>query len=488
MFVKDTNISDESNSTVDLPICVDLDGTLINTDLLLESVVLLLRQCWRKLVYIPWWLWRGKAYLKSRLAENVNFDPTELPYNIDLIEYLRQQNEKGRAIVLVTASDHKLANKVSDHLSLFSKVLASDGKLNLKGKKKALALVENFGEKGFIYAGNDNCDLAVWKHAHSAIVVNGTRTLTEKASEVTTVEEQFPPPGNRILGLLKAIRYYQWVKNILVFIPAITGLKLLDVNVIMPTFTIFCAFSVAASGTYLLNDLMDLEADRRHPRKRNRPFASGTLPLHYAWLSPLLLLSGIALGFVVSMWCGLLIALYATISTTYSIFLKSRPLVDVFTLAVLYTTRVLAGGLAAQLDVSIWILSFAGFLFLALAFLKRTAEFIQSADQSQPNVSRRGYTSADVLPLQIMGLASSFVSCLVLSLYMDSSIVMSNYQNPIVLWGLVPLFLFWQCRLWLSTFRGHMDDDPIVYAAKDHVSWGIFSLAFVIYISAIIRL
>ena len=457
-----------------LPICVDLDGTLITTDMLVETALAVLRHNWLNALKFPFWLSRGKAFLKHKIAELADFNPATLPYNPQILDFIEAERAKGRKILLVTASDHRIAQCIAAHLGLFDEVIASDGTRNLKGDEKARILVERFGQFGYDYVGNDRSDLAVWQHASQAVVVNAPKSVARAAESLSQSAKVLSTRTAHLPEFLRALRCHQWSKNILIFVPAIAAHTGHHPAVATATFFMFLAFCAAASGTYIINDLSDIEDDRAHPRKRNRPFASGSLPLTYGVFGPVLMLLGIAIGYTISVWAMGLLILYVVVAQAYTAKLKRQPLVDVFTLASLYTLRLFVGGVASGVGVSIWLLSFAGFLFLSLAFLKRTAEFVATRGTEDADTPRRGYYPSDLPALQLMGVASSFAASLVLALYVDSHNAELAYATPIVLWALVPLFLFWQCRLWLSTVRGYMNDDPIVYAARDRVSWLVF--------------
>lgn len=449
------------------PLCVDLDGTLLHTDLLAESLVSVVFRRPALLLRLPGWLAGGKANLKARLADHAIIDPAVLPYDDRVLAMLCRERANGRRLILATAADRRLADAVAAHLGLFDDVVASDGHRNLKGAAKAQALQEAVGGP-FSYAGNDVSDLDVWAAAESAVVVNASPALERKVCARHMVEEVIPPSGNRARALIKALRPHQWAKNILVFVPLVTANAMGDLAGWALALGAFLAFCATASGVYVLNDLSDLQADRAHPRKRRRPFASGALPVLTGLAAfPLLMMGGLALGW----WLDILpiVAGYALLSTLYTFRIKELPLVDVFTLAALYTIRLFAGGEATDHHVSLWLLGFSGFLFLGLALIKRVTELAPLAGGG--SLARRGYLAGDLPVLRVMGVASTFVSCIVLALYVQSAEVASRYASPMVLWGLVPLLLFWQCRLWLSTERGHMHDDPIVYSARDWVSW-----------------
>lgn len=458
-------------ATPPLPLCVDLDGTLLKTDLLLESLVQLLRHRPLDALRLPLWLARGRATLKRELAARVSIDPQLLPYRDELVDWLRAERAAGRRIVLVTASDRSLAEPVAETLGVFAEVMASDGELNLKGSAKAEVLVRRFGSGGYVYAGDAAADVPVWQRAGGAVVVSASQSLLRAAQQAAPVLRVFRPEGSGLRALVRALRCYQWVKNVLVLVPLLAAGRLLDTSAALPALAMLAAFSMAASGVYVLNDLMDLDADRQHARKRQRPFASGALPLWLGGLGPLLLLVGLGAAAAISPAAAAVLLGYVLLSSAYSAALKRQPLVDIFTLSALYSLRIFAGGIAASVAVSVWLLTFSSFFFLALAFMKRCAELHTLAAVRAQRSARRGYDATDLQALLLMGVASSFVSSLVLALYVDSSTARATYAEPVALWGIVPLFLLWQCRVWLSTTRGYMHDDPIVYAARDWVSW-----------------
>jgi 4-hydroxybenzoate polyprenyltransferase len=457
------SVSDQSEP---LPLCVDLDGTLVRSDTLLESLAsgACNWRIWRALLKV---FTKGRAAVKQEIAEIEPIDVASLPYNQELLTYLRNDKARGRKLVLATAACRKTADAVNAHLQIFDFVLASDGVLNLKGKQKAKALVDLFGERGFVYAGNDRSDLFVWCHAKRAVIVNASPLVAAKARKVTDVEWQAEGAGLRPYEVLRALRPYQWVKNLLVLVPVATAHALNDPAAWISAGWTFAAFCSTASAIYIINDLSDLKADRNHARKRHRPFASGALSVTFGLgMTLVLLIAG--LRFAMLSGTIALVSLYAATSLSYSLWLKELPLVDVFVLAGLYTLRLFAGGEATGHPVSLWLLGFSSFFFLSLALAKRVGEMMT---QTRGRIARRGYEAADAPILQLMGIASAFTSIVVLALFVQDEAVSRIYSSPVVLWFIVPLMLFWLCRIWLSTARGYMHDDPIVYAAKDWVSW-----------------
>jgi len=465
------------------PLCVDLDGTLVRTDMLAELLLAALRHCPLCVVLFPVWLFKGKAHAKSELAARVCFNPSLLPYRQSVLDLLVAERSKGRHLFLTTASDRRIANAIADHLGLFDDVLASDGTTNLKGRRKAERLVSEFGQGRFEYIGDSISDLVVWASSGGAVCVNAGAGLSKCLPAGIPVSHHRDGRDNPLFGLLKAMRMYQWVKNLLVFVAPLAAHNLFLPSVLAVTVALFFAFGLTASGVYIVNDLMDLDADRAHPRKRGRPFASGRLSIGFGVAGPALMIGGVLIGFAISWVSGVLIIGYIVLTTAYTLYLKEQPLVDVFTLAALYTFRLLAGGVAVDATPSVWLLSFSGFLFLGLAFIKRAAEL---ADVEKGGaLKRRGYSEVDGDALRVMGVTSSFTSCVVLALYINSDAARLLYPAHEVLWFLVPLALFWQLRLWLSTYRNYMHDDPIIYAAKDWVSWIVVLFGLAVYIGAV---
>lgn len=466
-----------------LPLCVDLDGTLINGDLLAESFAAVLRTAPLHALRALFQLRRSKAAFKHYLSRYTAIEPEYLPYNEQLLDYLKVEKACGRRLILVTASDAVLARRVADYLALFDEVIATENGRNLKGRTKANVLVERFGERGYIYAGDAECDLHVWARAAEAILVNPSRRLRAKTAALLPIRQVFEAESQRLQAFIKAIRVYQWVKNALVFVPALTAQLLYQPQIMRSATLMFLAFCLAASGSYIINDLYDLPNDRRHPRKRRRPFASGALPLHYGAAGPVLIAAAIVIASAISPASAGMVIVYVAITSLYSYVLKKKPLADVFTLALLYTIRIVGGAVACGIVLSNWLLAFSGFLFLALAFIKRAGE-LHEVSGGTTTGKGRGYTATDLIAVQVMGISSSFLSSLVLALYISGGIPADAYVTPQLLWAIIPAMLFWQCRLWLATARGYMHDDPIVYAARDKVSWLCFATMGVAFFSA----
>jgi 4-hydroxybenzoate polyprenyltransferase len=470
------------------PLVVDLDGTLVKTDLLAETASqFLLAQplsCFKLLI----WLMQGKSALKSHLAHNTSIDASALPYNEELVTYLQQEKAWGRSIVLATASHRLLAEQVADHLSLFDEVFATDGSTNLKADAKRAALVAKYGEKGFDYVGNDWADMAVWQSAAQAHVVSRSSRLIEAARRHCNLGKVFSddkPP--LVQALLKAMRPHQWMKNLLVFIPLLAAHRYGDAINVLQALLAFFAFGLTASSVYLLNDMIDVADDRHHARKSQRPFAAGHLSLLHGWLAwPLLLICAFTMSVAaLPLPFTLSLGTYFVLTVAYSLRLKQIPIVDVLTLAGLYTLRIISGAAAIGVLPTFWLLSFSMFLFLSLAFIKRYSELKATRQNGQTKALRgRGYIPHDLELVANFGCSAGYTGVLVLALYIQDSHTASLYATPQAIWLACPLLLFWISRAWLIAHRGQMHDDPIVFAIKDRVSWAVAALLTALFVAA----
>lgn len=453
------------------PLIVDLDGTLIYSDMLQESALKAVSHHPLYLFKIAYWLSKGRACLKQHLAKRISFEPSLLPYNHELIEWLTQQKAQGRRLILCTASDQVIATAIADHVGLFDEVMASDGVINLSGQHKAAALVRRFGEQGFDYIGNAHIDLKVWRHARRAIVVNASVSVIDKATAQGQVERVFAKPGVALSVWRRLLRVHQWLKNSLLFMPLLASHQWGHWASWWPLILAFFAFSLCASSVYIANDLLDVHSDRQHPRKRQRPFAAGLLP---GWLgvcvAPLLLLASSALALRVGGHFVAWLAVYFGLTCAYSLGLKRLVLVDCLILAILYTLRIVAGAAAVNMPLSYWLLAFALFLFLSLAFVKRYAELQGQVLHQQTKVHGRGYYTTDAPLVQTLGITAGYAATIVLALYLNSEVVTQLYRCPACIWGTVPIMLFWISWVWLQAHRGHMHDDPLVFAVKNKAS------------------
>lgn len=475
-------IAEPHTDVTEPPLYVDLDGTLTHTDLLLESLLALIRKNPLSLLLFPDWLMKGKGFLKAEVARRVEIDAALLPYNMPLVEYLRAEHARGRRLILATASTREYAESVARHLGIFDDVLASTDDRNLSGAVKCRAISEHNHGAPFDYAGNAPRDVAVWAYSNAAVVVNATDRTLAAASRVTRIHRVFDKPESDLDDYAKTLRVHQWLKNLLLAVPLLTAHQWASGAALGALVFAFAAFSLCASGVYLINDLTDLSADRRHARKRLRPFAAGRMsPLHGLAMIPIaLLFAGL---FSLALPNDFFIALlsYFVLSTAYSLGLKRIALVDVLALATLYTLRIIAGAAAIDVPLSFWLLAFSVFLFFSLALLKRCTELtpLPSADYAPG----RGYRGGDVAYLRIMGIASGYLAVLVFALFINSPEITERYNEPRVLWMSAPALLYWITHMWIVEGRGEMHDDPLIFALRDipshAVLWTMIAIVWI---------
>ncbi|HAM71721.1 MAG TPA: UbiA family prenyltransferase [Verrucomicrobiales bacterium] len=456
-----------------LPLCVDMDGTLLRTDSLFESVAWTLRHAPWRLALAPAWTLKGLAHLKSRLAASCAMDPGLLPRHERFVEFLREEKAAGRRLVLATGADFSVASRVADSVGLFSEVIASDGVQNLTGRAKAAKLESRFGRNGFDYAANDASDLWVWAGCRRAIAVGASEPVLRKLRRQSSVEAEFPRLRRSLAsGLLRSMRPHQWLKNLLLLVPLITSHQLLDRGILLRGLVAFASLCAAASATYLINDLCDLEHDRRHPDKARRPLAAGELPIPLVLITaPLLLAGSIALGTTLGMDFLAMLVGYVSATLLYSLWWKQVILVDVFVLAGLYTLRLLMGGAATGIPISNWLLAFSTFAFLSLALGKRYSELLAAGATAPQGLPGRGYRGSDREHVGQSGVAVGYLAILVFALYLQSPEVRLLYKSPNLLWLCCPVLLFWMSRFWLLTSRGEVDSDPVLFALRDVPSY-----------------
>lgn len=482
--VSEPNRHNTAARTDACPLCIDLDGSLIHTDLLWESLIKFIKHYPLQLFNIVLWLLQGKATLKQKLAERVAIDVSLLPYNHDVIQYLRDQQTQRR-LILVTGSHRRYAQAVADELKLFDEVLATDAGRNLTGNNKAALLAERFGEQGFDYLGNDFRDLKVWPHARHALVVAKPGAFLRKVRQRYTVEQEFPLPALKAGTYLKAIRLHQWVKNLLIIIPFFLSGISASLPALVNLGLCFLSFSLLASATYIINDLLDLESDRSNPRKCKRPFASGKLSIPTAFLMVGVLLLGVAaISPLVPAEFFWVLAMYVPATLSYSFYFKRQEMLDVCVLASLYSLRIIAGIIAAGSDWSFWLLAFSMFFFLSLALGKRVSELTLAQQSANQKPAGRGYFVSDVHMLTSAGIAAGYISVLVIALFINNEMLVENYLFPELLWLICPILLYWISRFWILTYRGQMHEDPVLYAARDRISLLLFLCCVIVQICA----
>ncbi|MBP6945658.1 UbiA family prenyltransferase [Patescibacteria group bacterium] len=468
-----------------LPLYVDLDGSLMATDTLWESLVLLIKQRPKSLLRLPQWLARGKAGFKAALAAQVMLDASTLPYREEVVAHIREHKAKGGRVILATAAHETIAKQIATHIACFDAVLASNTVINLAGRMKAEA-IQAHAQGRFAYIGDAHVDLSVWEVAEERLLVVHTslqkQTLTKEIGK--TFDHYFEASSRKksVSILMRAMRLHQWSKNALLFVPVLLAHRWHDPLVWRQTIIAFVSFGLAASSIYLMNDLLDLAADRRHPRKRFRPLASGELSIPLGLLLAagcfMLALLGSGLGVSVA-FMGMIVG-YVLATLVYSVWLKRIPIVDVLALAFFYVYRLVAGAVAGGIFLTPWLLAFAAFFFVGLGCLKRVGELTVWRDTRKTGLTLangRGYVIDDLVMLALFGVNAGFLSLLVLALYINSQEVASLYHRPGLLWGVVAVLVYWVMRVWLLTWRGTMHDDPVLFAMQDKASRLVGALA-----------
>jgi 4-hydroxybenzoate polyprenyltransferase len=478
-----------------VPLCVDLDGTLVKTDTLVDSVLVLARQDPVKLLHIPGWLKKGKAAFKRQVTRAVQLDVEHLPYNHALLEYLRQEAGRGRAIYLATAADGALAERVAAHLGIFAGVLASDGATNLAGGNKLAAFRRQFGEQ-FCYIGNARPDAEVLAACVAPMVANPDSALLGQLRRSGTVPAaRFDDRASAGKSWLRAVRLHQWAKNTLIFVPLLLAHRWVA-GAFAGAGIAFLSFGLCASATYIINDLLDLESDRKHPRKRRRPFAAGDLSAIAGVAAVVVLLAmAAALAVFLQPLIHLLagdyalrlphaflgwLALYTASTLVYSLFLKRKLLLDVFVLSGLYTVRILAGSASTNVPVSTWLAGFSVFFFLSLAFVKRFSELEGLRERGGIASNGRGYLVSDLEQIRALGTGSAYAAVLIMTLYIRDPETRLLYGHPYLLWLVIPVLLLWLSQVWMLASRGDMHDDPVVFATTDKRSLLLGALMAVI--------
>ena len=433
------------------PLCVDLDGTLIATDSLWESILLLFRT-WQ-IFLLPFWLMRGRAYLKYKIAQHVSLNVTTLPYYENVLKFLQDEKQKGRVLVLATAAHETIAQAVAKHLNLFDVVMASDLDTNLKGVNKRDALIKRFGV--YDYIGDSSADIPIFEAANKSYLVGDDFAIPKKSWTIW----------------LKALRPHQWSKNVLIFLPLFFSHQFTDFSKLVDVLLAFAAFSLAASAGYVLNDLLDLAADRIHKTKKYRPFASGLIPIPSA-----LVLFGILIvsSLFISLWWlsltfTMMVIIYLLLTISYSVYLKRKRVIDIFILASFYTHRILAGGIVIMVPISSWLLGFSMFIFLSMAFLKRYIELYNLSDRKK--IKHRDYDVCDLEMISNMGANSGYLAVLVFALYINNDKITSLYTSPQILWLICPILLYWITRVWFLANRNRVLDDPVKFVLTDKISW-----------------
>jgi 4-hydroxybenzoate polyprenyltransferase/phosphoserine phosphatase len=466
-------LSIDRSAGIEPPLCVDLDGTLIKSDLLFECLAAMTRKAPLSLLLVPIWALRGRAFLKHELASRGSVDAKTLPYNGELLAWLLLEREAGRRIVLATAATQGLADAVSNYLGFFDLVIASTTTNNCKGIRKLDEIRARVGDV-FDYVGDSRADAPIFRASRQAICVAPAISFDKTVDRGhSDIQFRFVVPAKNAARLfLTELRIHQWIKNLLVFIPLASAHKLMDLPLSLKAFICFLAFNCVASSVYVINDIVDIEADRNHAHKRRRPLAAGSLSLRVAFFTaPILLTLGVFAGFWLGTGCGLVLLGYFISALLYTFILKTKVLYDVFTLAILYTFRLVAGQEAYSVPLSTWLVSCCFFLFQSLAFCKRASELADPGMNHDQEQNRRGYLASDATIVSMFGIGSGMLASLITVLYVESENVRKLYHHPQILWLLSPLILQWVARTWMLAHRGLIKEDPVMFSIKDNITW-----------------
>jgi 4-hydroxybenzoate polyprenyltransferase/phosphoserine phosphatase len=467
------------------PLVVDLDGTLIASDLLIETAFSELGRRPHSLFEMLTALSKGKAALKHRLSEPVDFDPSTLPYDPEVLALIRQARAEGRPVYLASASHQRLVESVANHIGEFTGWFASNETTNLAGARKAQQLVEAFGERGFDYVGNDAADLPVWEKAAKSIAIRTPAGVRKKLARQCPEAEHLSHVRPTWRTWAKMMRVHQYAKNALIFLPILAA-HLFTIEAFTQALLAFVAFSLCASSIYILNDLVDLQDDRGHRSKCKRPLPSGAIPLMHGVIAiPILFLGALAVGAAVSLpFLGVLLGYFA-LTTAYSFALKRMMVVDVITLAGLYSVRVIGGAVATSIIVSEWLIAFCMMIFMSLALIKRYVELAARRDANLPDPTSRDYKNSDLDIVAALAAAAGFNAVTIFALYISSDTVNQLYSHPQILWLVGPLLMFWIARALMLAGRRLMDDDPVVFALKDRVSLMTVAAAAILIVAAV---
>ncbi len=471
----------------EIPLCVDLDGTITKTDTLVEGFIVAMRT--RPLSTLASFLEmrHGISAWKHRIAELAHPDFSLLPYDSKVVELISRARLENRPTFLVSAANESYARRAAKHLGIFDRVFASTQDVNLKAQAKADFLLTRFGEGRYDFVGDSNADLPALANARIAYVVRRSPKVQRKLAKQRDYEIVGESRRNGLLrAIVSQIRAYQWAKNLLVFLPLLAAQLVTDNDAIKASILAFFAFSFVASAMYIINDIADIKHDRSHPSKRFRPFAAGDLSLGLGFVVGIALLAGsMALTVTLPSLFGAALLLYFLTALSYTLWAKNIAVLDTIFLAGLYTTRILAGAAAIQVVPSFWLLAFSMFLFLSIALAKRYSELLRSDIQDNKSTPGRQYRRSDMPTILAEGTASGIAAIVVFALYINNETIAGSFERPVALWLLCPLLLYWVNKLWLNTLRDEVHDDPLVWALTNRVSRGITVCAAVLFLVAI---
>ena len=456
-------------------IIVDLDKVLVVSNTVLEEFILFIKKNPLRILHVFFWFIRGKQYFSKRLGSEVELNVKSLPYNKDLVEYLNVHSRNAR-VYLVSRSGEAKLRLIADYLKLF------DGyeSLNIKDSKMLEYLTSQYGED-FYYISSSSKGVKIWKKMGKGMEIKSVSLFRLSSNKVDLIKNK----KSFLKIFFKQIRLFQWTKNFLVFLPAFLAYQFFDKESWGELMSAFLSFSLCASGVYILNDLVDLSADRNHFKKRERPLASGDFSIELAlWLMPILLTSSVLIGFTINKFFLFCLLAYFVLTTLYTFHLKSTLLLDSTLIAILYTLRVFAGSQAAQIEISNWLLIFSIFFFFGLALVKRYSEIYNVQHIGKQKLRERGYFSQDLTMVGQIGSGTSLLSIVVMALYIQSEAKLVHYSRFQYLYFIIPILLYFVARIWILASRGVIKEDPFVFLVKDKVSYIVgFSVVIILFLS-----
>ena len=457
------------NSKENTPLFVDLDGTLLKTDILFEEILILLKRNIFYCLALLFWLARGRAYLKFQLSKRVDMPVESLPVNTEFLRYLHMQKKENRELILISGSNQKSVDEVNNHMKLFDSTFGSDENVNLTSRAKLKKIEMLTKGKPFSYAGNSREDTVIWNKASQAVIVNcKVKTINSKNFKNVL---SFAPPEPALGQLFRSVRPHQWLKNLLVFIPLILSHQLSNTGLISVLLVTFISFSLCASSVYLMNDLFDLSHDRNHLTKFNRPFASGSLSVVTGLIAaPCLFVLGAITAVYLPINFLIIFLIYGLINFAYSFHLKNIFMLDVVILAFLYTLRIMAGAESIEVQTTSWLLGFSFSLFLGLALVKRVAELFNIISAGKTKIEGRAYHKEHMNFLKYTGIFSSAIAIGIFAFYITDPKTTELYAEPLILWAIFPLISYLLFRIWKTALRGEMSEDPVLFALTDHIS------------------
>ena len=464
-------------------LAVDMDGTLLRTDVMFECMAALLKRPWA-LAAALWALRHGRAAFKAALARRAKVDVALLPVDESLLAWLRDEHTGGRKLVLYSAADESIVRAVAARFAIFDDVAGSDGRTNLRSERKYDAIETRYGSS-FTYAGDSGRDVPIWTRCRSAVLVGDVDKLRRALPHDVEVTATFPQPSPGPRTWIAALRAHQWAKNALVFVPLVLSGMVSPANVVASLLA-FATFGLVASATYLVNDLVDLAADRAHPAKRQRPFASGALSIRAGLVAvPLLTAAAVGLLLLMPAPFAFVVAVYVLVTVAYTMRLKQVPVLDLMVLAFLFTVRIVGGMTAIDAPMSPWLLTFSMFFFGSIAAIKRYDEVRLVGARGALRVAGRGYRASDATVLMALGVAAAIASTLVFVIYLvEPDSPARGFARPQLMWIICAILAYWLGRAWILASRGAMHVDPVLFALRDRVSLALGALTLAVSVAA----